>query len=240
MIGALRTPCRPLALAHGRAGRARGPFTPLLLLLLLLGCASAPGRDADAPPPPPPAPGRLAVRNDSEQVIFRVRFAELPADEDAVEAPAAWGPDRLAPAEVIAAGRSRGWEVPAGTYRVYVEFGDGTAIEGVDEYEVDAGEETVCVVARSEPDRPEGRLTVINTTPFAVAKVFFSLTNEITWGSERLGAGVLRPRARRTWAVPVGSYNLRAVFQDETWVETQESIVIEAGQERVFKLAADW
>jgi hypothetical protein len=98
----------------------------------------SPAPAATPAPPPAPATGTLTVSNETQQPLYRVRFK--PTTD------AAWGEDRLGGSETIEPGTSRSWTVPAGTYHVKVEFGDGTALGSLEEYAVPADGGITCRV----------------------------------------------------------------------------------------------
>jgi len=203
----------------------RGPST-LLLAAALAACASQP-----APAPSPPAmvggTGTLTVANATGEVIFRVRFG--PADGDD------WGPDRLDASEVLRSGARRSWPVTGGRYRVLAQLDGGARVAGREEVEVPPGGEGV--IRLGEDARDLGALVVLNATPFAVARVYFSLTSQAGWGENRLDAGeLLVAGARRTWRVPPGRYNVRIVYQDEVGVSSPTATEVTAGGSGLFRV----
>jgi hypothetical protein len=191
---------------------------------LLAGCSSP--ADGDALPEAPVRTGALVVENATGQGVFSLRFALVGGGD--------WGPDRLGGGEVLARGAERGWELPVGRYRVKASLGDGTILEGDEGYWVDPEGETRCVL-RATGSESTGRLTLVNGTGFAIAKVHFSLSSAAAWGDDRL-ARVLPAGERKSWDVQAGRYNLRVEFQDGVTLEAPGSYEVVAGEERVYRL----
>ena len=207
-----------------------------LIWVLAAGCAAGPptleGPESASAPAPrsDAAPGRgtLTLVNDTQEVVYRVRFRG--------RAQTYWGPDRLVDDEVIAAGARRSWPLEAGAYQVRVELRDGSVLAGEQAYLVRRGREAICeLVVEGERGSQVGTLTLINACPFAIARVYFSPTSEMSLGDDRLGQGVvLAPRGRRSWPLLPGRYHVKVVFQDETSLE--QVVVVAAEEERMFQV----
>ncbi len=85
------------------------------------------------------ATGTLRVVNDSSRTIHYVNFS-LTHDEN-------WGEDRLGGNETIVPGYWREWGgVPVGRYNVRIEFADGSDLDSLEVYSVEAGATEVCTV----------------------------------------------------------------------------------------------
>ncbi|RMG08065.1 MAG: hypothetical protein D6731_22510 [Planctomycetota bacterium] len=76
--------------------------------------------------------GTLTLVNATGYTIARVQFSPTNSMR--------WGEDRLGPKEVLAPGRSRSWQIPAGRYNVRVYFQDRTVLEARRPIEVTVGE----------------------------------------------------------------------------------------------------
>ena len=96
---------------------------------------------------------------------------------------------------------------------------------------------TLCAIEGSKPKVPLGDLTVYNATPWAIAKVRFSLSTKMGWGEERLpGQAFLLAGEKRTWKVPAGSYHLQIQFQDGTSQETSAPHEVGPGKDTEFRI----
>ncbi|MGE0709793.1 MAG: hypothetical protein AB7N76_21770 [Planctomycetota bacterium] len=199
------------------------------LLLALAGCRGPAGGEGGARPRPRvelPGTGLLVLRNASERVVFHLRL-EHEGERDP-------GGDRLAEGDVVKSGQERRIELPVGRYRVHLEFGDGTDWKSAF-LDVRAERPIECVVPAEKPAPREGRITVKNETPWAIAQVRFSATSEMSFGDDRLGGALLPAGASRTWPVAPGSYQLQVEFQDGSLRESMASKV-KPGEETTFKV----
>ena len=168
--------------------------------------------------------GTLRVQNDSSQSIFRVYFS-LTSDDS-------WGSDRLGAAEVIGAGRHRDWRgVTPGRYHVKVEFADGSVLDSLEEYAIQFGDTTTCIVY--DTDAPTtGTLRIANDGSNSIWRVYFSLTSDDSWGSDRLGSSeVLSAGAWREWGgLLPGRYDIKVQFADGSELVSDSPYTIVAGQ----------
>jgi hypothetical protein len=194
-------------------------------VLWVTGCAPV-----ERPPEFLPAPaarglGEVVVENGCTQSIFSLRFT-LTSDAE-------WGPDKLGN-EVLKCQATRTWYLPTGTYVVQAQLKDGSIVDGSKTYDVAPGHPITCtIVPKGSAD--EGTLTLINDTGYAIARLMFTLSSDIGWGSDRLDA-ILPPSASKSWTVKPGRYNLKIFFQDGTNLEGADAYEVDTSEEAVYHL----
>lgn len=193
--------------------------------LSLLACASEPA--GELPPALEGGTGTLTIENATGQVVFRVRFAPAGSED--------WGPDRLEPSEVIRPGARRSWPVTGGRYQLQARLDGGETVGAGEEHTVPPGGEAV--ICLGQDSRGQGALTVVNGTPFAIARVYFSPTNQASWGENRLDPQeLIFARKHRTWRVPPGHYNVRIEYQDGVGVSSRAATEVTVGGAGVYEV----
>ncbi|MBL4847243.1 MAG: hypothetical protein JKY65_17120 [Planctomycetes bacterium] len=202
----------------------------VFVVACLAGCAS---RDPDFGRSGPPAPepvqglGVLLVQNHSDQSVFHLRWREAGSSR--------WSGDGLDDGDVIKPQQERQLELPAGTYHLRLELGDGGNWTPEAPLQVRAGAVVSCVLPGSAAAK-FGTLTVANNSAWAILHVRFSSRNDPGWGPERLPTGeYLTAGKRRSWEVEAGQYQLQVAFQDGM---TQDSAAyaVTLGKETVFRI----
>lgn len=200
------------------------------LLASATGCAWGQRDTADAGTPGP-APvegaGTLLVQNHSEKSVFHLRWREIQSSK--------WSGDRLDEGDVIKPQQDRKFELPAGTYALRLELGDGANWSPEAPLQIRPDTATACVLPGATPAQL-GTLTVVNNSAWAINHVRFSSSTEPGWGVDRLPVGAFLTAGKsRSWKVPAGQYQLQVEFQDGT---TQESAAYDLtlGEETLFRI----
>jgi hypothetical protein len=196
-----------------------------LLLCAVVGCAAPEPIDEYQDPPAARGLGEVIVENGCPQSIFRLRFALT--DE------AEWGADQLGD-EVLKRGAKRTWYLPTGTYVVQAQLKDGSLVDAPESYTIAPGNPVTCtLLPKGAADM--GTLTITNDTGFAIARLMFTLSSELGWGTDRLKT-ILAPSASQSWTIRPGRYNLKIFFQDGTSLEGADAYEVTAGEEAVYHL----
>lgn len=160
-------------------------------LLLLFGCTSS--RDN----PVPTSEAALNIVNEAQNPICNLYFSLTDAPE--------WGGNHLADGERIAAGTSRLFRIPAGTYDVRIE--DCTFNVLLQEQRISiAGPYDLRVPA---VQRGDAVLRVENDTDEAVCYVYVSTSGDTNWGNDLLGLEEkITPGKTRTFSLAADTYDI--------------------------------
>jgi hypothetical protein len=115
----------------------------------------------------------------------------------AVEGVTVYYNDRVLPKRVLDGGSRLRVTIPGDASSGYFELQwDGQSVRASQQFVVTA---------------PTPTLILHNNTGVVVCYVYFSLTSEASWGSDRLGSGeTVAPGATRSWTVDAGQYDMKA------------------------------
>ena len=123
-----------------------------------------------------------------------------------------WGQDDLGPTEIVQAGASRPFQLPAGTYDVLALECNFDVI--LERYGIDITSPSTFSLGGAQSPIPTGgdaALTLVNETGRAVCYVYISPSTSSTWGADAMGGtGIIPTGTSREFEVVSGTYDLLA------------------------------
>ncbi len=200
-----------------------------ILLLATLACLSTPTPVPPTQAPPTPVPPTqppaatslpsgthaLALQNDSGIPVCHVYISSIKSDS--------WGDDWLGENEVIAAGASKVFQVPAGVYDLRAEDCDGNLLDAQREVNLSQDLTWTLNAVQRYP------LLLVNESSYEVCYVYISPVDREDWGEDWLGLGTTIPAgASHTFPVPSGTYDLRADDCDGNPMNVQNGVTLGA------------
>ncbi len=160
-------------------------------------------------------PATLTLYNDSDEKICYVYIS--PTTEDT------WGQDWLGEQETIAPGRSREFEVPAGTYDLRADDCDHNILD--EQYGISLAGSLSWTVAGEAADTVI--VTLYNDSDGAVCYVYISPSTEDSWGDDWLGASeTVASGDSREFEVAVGTYDMLAKDCQGNVLDDQRGIAL--------------